>query len=225
MKQLLLILFTGIVFFGCNEINNCNDIQSQLTNCNSKKSQIQTELTETKADLEVCKTGFNESIKDRDTLQLEKAQLQATITNLLSEIENLNDAHLVDVIELKQFYNDSISKLNSDLTLVLNHSIELEQQLSAKTDDYNALNELYNETIETQYLSPKSSVNQTLDEIQFNIDAKEQAYHNLQTIDPQQEAVLLAIQAVKKELYTLYGKRAVIGDIFPIQIETGVFDE
>jgi len=238
MKLTLLTILLAVVFTSC-DIFNSQDYQNQIQalqverdNLQGELDNIETELAQCALNYEVCNHGFAASIRDRDTLQLERAQLQSDILNFRSQINHLNDSHLAELAELKQIYNDSIAVLNDEANTLLNHALGLDQQilefinaLDLSDSLFIRLETLYNRTLNDNYLVTRSTAHQVLNGIQSKIEESELAYKNLLTIEEITPVVLDAIEATKLGLYKNYGYRKAIGDLFPIQVQSGIISD
>lgn len=217
MKHVMFLVLSLAIFSGCNE--------DQILNQNAEIAALKAELNSCKQDNEVCNAGFIDAVNDRDSFQILMVQLEADKMNLLSEIEHLNDAHLVEISNLKNGFQDSIDILNGENEILLNSSIDLEQQLNDKTIAYNDLLTLHNIILENNYLVGRNTVNQTLSAVNVEIGVSEQAYHQLNSIEPQNDEIRAALYQVNKELNFNYGQRFLIGKLFEIQVENGQIND
>lgn len=193
MKNIILLsIITLFAFTGCEQL--CSEQKSQLAHCNSTLLGIQTELA-------VSKTDLSNAINKADSLQLEKAQLQAGLQNCNSTLSQNTAA-----------YQASLNNKQVEIQSLTN-------ALNAKTIAYDELYSLHTGLLNDNYVIFKPNIIKQLTELNALVFEGETALNQLNNIEPKDEIVLEAIKTTEIALAHNKGKRSAIGQLTGVQVQ------
>jgi chromosome segregation ATPase len=192
MKSITLILFSFVLFSGCADF--CSEQDQKI-------AELQLDLVKCDSASKALETGWIESIKSRDTLELEKAQLQASLQNCNSTLSQNTSA-----------YQASLNNKQTEITSLTN-------ALKSKTTAYDDIYSLHTGLLNDNYIVFKPNVIKALTELNALIFEGETALNQLQNIEPKDEITLQAIKTTEIALSYNNGKRSAIGQLTGVQVQ------
>ncbi len=202
MKKLILLPIFLVIFCGfllsLLAISGCSDFCSEQ---DAKILELETSLTKSDSLLKVFEINLSLAISKSDSLQIEKAQLQASLQNCQSTI-NQNQSAYQASLQNKQV------EINS-----------LTNALNAKTTAYDELYSLHTGLLNDNYVIFKPNVIKQLTELNALIFEGETALNQLNNIEPKDETVLGAIKTAEIALAHNKGQRMAIGQLTGVQVQ------
>jgi len=225
MNRFFMFLIVALAVSGCAFFSKNNDAldncRNQLAISQEAIEIINVDLKQCLGDLDVSNDGFVDCINWADTLKETIATLEFEITNIKSTIKGNEDFYFVQLEEKA----DEINNIQYSLSKCEKNEQNLIKKNAFIKNAFDQIETLHNDLIARHFLINKIDVQDKLISVQLRIEAAEQAYYNLTTIEPPTPEVLEAIEVTKTNLNFDYGARDMIGECFKIQIETGQLNE
>lgn len=152
-----------------------------------------------------CQSNLTTALTERDSIKADLEVCQPAWNDCM----NYNDTLILNITELEG------EKLNLE-SLVSKQGSMINHLLAANEE----CRDQHIEFLQDHYSVKKETVLELHKSIQDRISAGEQAYHNLMSIENPDETVLQALETTWDALNYDYGQRALIGILFPIQVQS-----